>query len=220
MSEEIQPKSNEIAVNEKGKLVTSTHTELLRYCAALIKGGGVPKRFETPEQVFSALMLVRELGLPDSAIRQVANIHGTPTVFGDLPLALVQKSTELSTFKEVWFDKDYNEIKFSNKNLNAEVYGAVCFIARNNGEVQEFAWTLDDAKKAGMLPSSGSSPWAKYTKLMLRYKARSVALKSLFADKIQGIGILEYDFDLTEADVKDVTPKEKSSAQQLTEIFN
>ena len=220
MSEEIQPKLNEIAVNEKGKLVTSTHTELLRYCAALIKGGGVPKRFETAEQVFSALMLVRELGLPDSAIRQVANIHGTPTVFGDLPLALVQKSTELSTFKEVWFDKDYNEIKFSNKNLNAEVYGAVCFIARNNGEVQEFAWTLDDAKKAGMLPASGLSPWAKYTKLMLRYKARSVALKSLFADKIQGIGILEYDFDLTEADVKDVTPKEKSSAQQLTEIFN
>jgi hypothetical protein len=214
----LEVKTNEIQV-EDGRLVTTTHTELLRYCAALIKGGGVPKRFETTEQVFAALMLVRELGLPDTAIRQVASIHGTPSLFGDLPLALVQKSGFLTTFVEVFFDCDYNIIKFSNKNLGAEVFGAVCFLSRGSGEVQEFSWTLDDAKKAGVYPASSSaSPWSKYTKIMLRYKARALGLKSLFADIISGVAIAEYDFDVTDVNSKDVTPK-VDVASELNNLF-
>ena len=30
---------------------------------------------------------------------------------------------------------------------------------------------------------------------MLRYKARAIALKSLFADSLNGVSIAEYDFD-------------------------
>ena len=217
MSEESK---NEIAVNEKGRLVTSTHTELLRYCSALIKGGGVNKRFQTAEEVFSALMFVREKGLPDSAINQVALVQGSVTMYGDLPLALVQKSKQLTHFKEVWFDKDYNEITFSNKNLNAEAYGAVCFIARG-GDIQEFAFTLDDAKKANLYPANAMSPWSKYTRIMLRYKARTIALKSMFADIISGTSVLEYEYDLSEHDIRDVSPdKIKSSAKQLEGLFD
>lgn len=219
MSEDKQLLPSEIAVNDKGRLVTSTHTELMRYCAVILKGGGVNKRFETPEQVFAALMLVREKGLPDSAINQVAIVQGNISLYGDLPLALVQKTNQLSTFREVWFDKDYNEIKFSNKNLNADVFGAVCFISRGKGDVQEFAFTLDDAKKAGVFPANAMSPWTKHTRIMMRYKARSIALKSLFADVISGTSILEYDYDLTEKEIRDVSPKGESSAEQLEQIF-
>ena len=202
-----------IPINEQGKVVARNNSELLRYCGALVLGDVVPQRFDTPQKLFAALMFVRDLGLPDTAIRQVANIHGTMCAFGDLPLALAQRTGELIYFEEKWFDREYNVICFENKNLDAEVYGAVCWIARSKSDKQSFSWTLRDSEQAGLYPAkSPQAPWAKYTRLMLRYKARSIALKSLFADAINGVGIAEYDFDAlpeSDAPLKDVTPREE-----------
>lgn len=198
LKKEEKPKASVIEIDSHGLVLAKNNTELLRYCGAIISSGVVPERFDTPQKLFGALMFARSLGLPDIAIRQIAVIHQNPSLFGDLPLALVQKTNELSYFKEQWFDKDYNVICFENKNVDAEAYGAVCFIRRKSmgEEIQSFSFTLEDAKKAGLYPEKNAhKPWAKYTKIMLRYRARSIALKSLFADKINGVSIAEYDHD-------------------------
>ena len=108
-----------IPINDSGKIVTKDHSELLRYCSALIEGAGVPKRFDTPVKLFAALMYVRDLRLPDTFIKFVANIHGTMTAFGDLPLALVQRSGLLSDFRELWFDQDYKTICYETLYISA-----------------------------------------------------------------------------------------------------
>lgn len=213
-----------IAIDENGLVKAKNNSELIRYCKAVITSEMVPERFNTPEKLFGALMFSRSLNLPDIAIRQVAVIEGTPSLFGDLPLALIQKDGQLKNFKEVWFDKEYKEIRFENKNLDAEVFGAVCFASRGEGEIQSFSYTMKDAEKAGQYPAKkrdGSinnfSPWMKHTKMMLRYKARAIMAKSLFADKINGVSISEYDFDQTLDSVKDVTPKGQSNLKNTFE---
>jgi hypothetical protein len=214
-----------IAIDENGLVAAKNNSELLRYCGAIIQSGMVPKHLDKPEKLFGALMFVRSLGLPDTAIRQTAVIHGTPSIYGDLPLALAQSSKEMAYFEEQFFDKDYNFIRFENKNLNAEVYGAVCFIKRKNndgsthGDPQSFAYTLDDARNSDLYPAKNSSmPWSKYTKLMLRYKARALGLKSVFADKMNGVSVAEWDHETTNpSEFKDVTP-EKELANELNKI--
>lgn len=211
-----RPETNLIPIDSDGRVMARNNSELLRYCGALVAGDGVPKRFDSPQKLFAALMFVRDLKLPDTSIRQVANIHGTMAAFGDLPLALVQRTKELSFFQEQWFDEKYEVINFEKRNLHLEPWGAVCFASRGpENNIQSFSFTLADAKKAGLFPANVLTPWHKYTRLMLRYKARSIALKSLFADSINGLAIAEYDFDMHEPDgIKDVTPEGKVSALQ------
>lgn len=211
-----------IMVNARGVVQAKDNSELLRYCGALIASAMVPKRFSNPTELFGALMFVRALNLPDVSIRQVAVIQGTPSLFGDLPLALVQKQGELANFKEQWFDKDYKPVCFENKNLDAEVIGAVCFASRGkSAETQSFSFTIEDARKAGLFPGSPSTPWAKYTKLMLRYKARSIMLKSLFADTINGLSIAEYDHDiLGDENMRTVESTTGAANNEILEAFN
>jgi hypothetical protein len=209
-----------ISISSKGLVEAKDNAELLRYCAALVKAEMVPDRYNTPQKLFGALMFVRSLGLPDTSIRQVAMIHGTPSLFGDLPLALVQASGDLLTFSEKWFDRNYDVICFENKNLNAPVYGSVCFVKRKGEDVAEsFSFTLDDATIAGLYPDKNpNKPWSKYTKIMLRYKARALALKSKFADKISGVAIAEYDEDiLGSEDMRDVS--KPNAADELTKAL-
>lgn len=212
------PPRSLIELDDKGRVLAKNNSELLRYAGALVASEMVPKWFDKPGKLFGALVFVRSLGLPDMAIRQVASIHGVPSLFGDLPLALVQMSKELTFFKEQWFDKDYKIICFEEKNLNSEVYGAVCFLKRGDGEQQSFAFTMDDAKQAKLYPDSNASkPWMKYTKLMLRYRARSIGLKSLFADKLNGAAIMEYDFNTNDPLERDVS-NEKTLANELNNL--
>ncbi len=216
-----------IAIGTDGRVIAKNNAELMRYCGALTLGAFVPERFKTPQMLFAALMFVRDLKLPDVAIRQVAVIHGTPSLFGDLPLALVQMTGNMLGFREVWFDKEYKEIKFENANLDNEAYGAVCFLGRKNGTeigvVQSFSFTMKDAEKAGLYPAkkrdgspSPDSPWNKYTKMMLRYKARSIGLKSLFADAINGASIAEHDYDVMDPEL-DVTPPRTTLADKISQ---
>ena len=221
-----------IPIGKDGRVAVRDNSELIRYCKAMIDGKGVPDRFDTPTKLFAALMFVRDLKLPDTAIRQVVNVHGVMMMFGDLPLSLVQSSNEMTFFKEQWFDKKYQEISFENQNLENEVYGAVCFIGRNGNPPQSFSFTIQDATKAGQLPATkwhkqsgtkvanNDSPWVKHLRMMLRYKARSIALKSLFADKINGVGIAEYDLDIMPGE-RDVTETGKSiQANDINELLN
>ncbi len=221
MEEKKQEQTKEVVaipIGADGKILARTNQEVLRYCNALVIGGGVPERFDSPQKLFAALMYVRDLRLPDTAIRQVANIHGTPSIFGDLPLALVQRDGDLRNFKEFWFDKEYNQICFENKNLSASIYGAVVFMSRGDGPVQSFSYTLDDARENGLLTETTNpmKPWKKYTKLMLRYKARAIGLKSLFADKINGVSIAEYDHEeYGDENMKDVTTPAKALEEHI-----
>lgn len=170
---------------EDGLLVGSSFEEQYRLAKAYTASGLMPKGLNTPEKVLVALQLCLELKLPPmTSIGKIAVINGTPSLFGDLPLALVMRSGKVASFEEEWFNWLPN---------NSELCGARCKVSRKDipGEtVRQF--TVEDAEKAGLYKND---VWKKYTKRMLQLRARAWALKDTFPDVLSGISIAEWDFN-------------------------
>ena len=213
--EEVQ-KPQPLTLNEKGVLNAETNTDLMRICAATFRQGFAPKQHDTIEKLYQATLYARNFGFPDSAVSKIALIHGIPSMFGDLPLALAQRHPDFEWIKETAIDINYKEISLANKNLHEEPFACICLIKRKGSEPMEFFYTMAQATKAGQYKVDFRdkederkfklTPWWKYTQIMLKYKARSLALKSQFADALNGVSIAEYDFDNI-GETKDVTPK-------------
>lgn len=183
-----------LAADDRGLLIGSSLEDQFRLATAYCRSGLVPKAFDTPEKVLLGMQYARELGLqPVTALRQIAIVSSTPHIWGDLPLSLVMRSGKIELIQEAFFAKDNVEVKES-----SNVYGAVCRVTRVglSGEVVR-TFTLDDAKKAGLL---GKDPWIKYPRRMLQCRARAWALKDLFPDVLNGVGILEYDQGIIPSD--------------------
>jgi hypothetical protein len=193
-----------IAVDEGGVRPTNVQ-QMHRMAVAYFKAGMVPKSFKTPEQVFAGMQFAAELGLPMlSGLRQIAIVNGQPSIWGDLPLALVRRTGELEFINETLFTETYDPICFDNKNINAPAWGAMCKLKRRGYDAIERVFTIDDAKKAGLL--SRDNVWQTYPRRMLQMKARSIALKDVFSDALMGAAIAEYDFNVmpSERDVAGV----------------
>lgn len=195
--------TTDIAINEAGLFAPKTIEDAYRVAKAYSMSGMLPARFKTPESVMTAMQLAQEMGLkPLTALRQIAVVNGTPSIFGDLPLALCQASGKVESLDEYLVDKDSKKICAANSNLAAEAWGAVIIIKRKGDEqpIERF-FTMADAKKAGL----GNSPtWTAYPKRMLMYRARSQALKDKFADCLNGVSIAEYDFNVLPDEASDV----------------
>jgi RecT family len=210
-----------IDIGETGSLTPKNHNQLFMVARQLIMGKAVPKWFTTPEAVYAAMNYAASLNLPPQpSLSNIAMVQGVPSIFGDLPLALAQRTDEIESHEEFVFDENYNKICYENKNLNAKYIGATCVIKRKGREVTTESFTIEDAKKAGlweMKSSTGSPmPWSLYPKTMLIRRARSALLKRLFPDALRGARITEYD-DHQAPDLRDVTPTSTSS--YITDTF-
>lgn len=187
----------------EGIAAPKTVEQQYRLAQLYLESGYVPGRFKTASEVLGAMHFAKEHFplAPMTALRQIAVIENVPNFFGDLPLAKVMASGLCSFKKEFLIDKDSKEICIANKNITAEFVAAVAHFKRKdpNGVENEIVsvFTVDDAKKAGLWEkksySGKDTPWIKYPKEMMKYRARSRALKDLFPDVLNGVSIGEYD---------------------------
>lgn len=181
-----------------GMLVGKTMDEQWRLATAYCRSGILPKGYDKPEKVFTAFQFCYELGLkPLTGIRQIAVVNGTPSLFGDLPLSLVQSSGKLEYIKEFFLDEKGEVISLANKNLHKFPSVAVC-VTKRKGSPNEVttAFSVQDAQTAGLWKKAG--PWSSYPKRMLQMRARGQNIKDNFADVISGAAIGEYDYNLTQ----------------------
>lgn len=190
-----------LAPLENGLLVPANFEDQYRLAKCYIESKLLPKSFDTPEKVITGLQFVRELGLkaPLAALRGVAVINGTPSLFGDLPLALVKASDLILSMDEFLVDKESRRISLENKNLTAEPFAAVCHTVRKPNIVVTTVFTIEDAKKAGLL---GKGVWVSYPKRMMQMRARGLNLKDNFPDVLAGMAVAEYDFNYDVQDDK------------------
>jgi hypothetical protein len=191
----VQPiQRSQVSTGDDGVLKPKTLDEAFRWASAVFKSGMLPQRFKTAEAVLTAAQMAMELGLkPLTALRQIAVINGTPSLFGDLPLSVCYASGKVESIKEFLLDKNSVEINSKNGNMNAEAWAAVTIVKRRGDpESIERFFSMDDAKQAGLL---NSPTWKTYPKRMLQYRSRSQALKDKFPDALNGISIAEYDFN-------------------------
>ena len=185
--------------------------EAVQICNALIKREMVPASFKTPESVFMALQVCRAFGVVQfghvlTTIQNMYIVNGSIHMFGDLPLSLVAGSGELEYIREFFVDKDCKEICSENKNLFNKAEAAICEVKRKGAIRQEFSVTRDDLILSGGTPREDggwdfvkgrdrngnpyfSDTWRKYPKTHWRYRARTKALRSVFADVLKNITI-------------------------------
>lgn len=186
------PRKVEVVTSDSGVLLPRNFDEAWRLADMYKQSGILPKAYDTTQKVMTGMQYALELGLkPLTSLSKIAVIHGTPSVFGDLPLSLAQSKGLVESIDEYWIDKDGKKICAANNNLTAEVFAAVCIMKRKGDPIPiETFFTKDEANKAGLFKNA---VWTSYTKRMLRYRARSQALKDKFPDALNGLAIAEYD---------------------------
>jgi hypothetical protein len=161
-------------------LVPKSFDEMQRVANIITKSSMVPARYKDKfEDAVVAIMYGAEVGMtPLASLRSIAVINGTPALYGDGPLALVQASGQLADIEE----------KIEGEDSDAPV--AVCTVKRK-GRASPTTRTFSrvDAQKAGLWAKQG--PWTQYPKRMLQMRARAFALRDAFPDVLSGMGIGE-----------------------------
>lgn len=211
---------NEIAITDSGDIQAKTLNELYRVSKMLSASGILPKAYDTPEKVATAITLARELGLkPLSALKNISVINGTPSIWGELPLGIIRNSGLLVSIDEFCIDKDYKPICFENKNIDAEIFAAVCIVKRKNEDTRSFHYSAQDANKN---PNVGNSTWKSHKAIMMKRRARSIALKDVFGDLLGGVSITEYDYDFipsADSGGKNIKLNESEKVKNLNQLL-
>lgn len=118
---------------------------------------------------FMQLLAGRDLGIsPTAALTGIYIVKGKPQISGVTLRALVQASKRFGYRVRETTDQaatmDFFEYDVSSGN-GREAIGSVSF-------------TLDDAKRAGLLPAKSDSPWVKYPRAMLLNRATSEGVRA------------------------------------------
>lgn len=230
--QEIEPRK-QLDADETGVIIGRTLDDQYRLARLYFHSGLVPKTFDSVEAVFTGLQFLMQLGVkkPLVALRNVYIVNGIPSLWGDLPLALVRQSGLMKGITETIFDKSGKEIKPSNQNLNEEVFGASCQTIRRERVVGSNEWietiretwfTVEDAKKAGLL-GEPKKLYGKYLRRMLKMRARTENLKDEFGDVLNGTAIAEYDHHVL-PEFEDAIPTTskpvEGNADKLNKLIN
>jgi hypothetical protein len=140
----------------------------------------VPKDLrKRPAAVMACLMYGDSLGLhPSVSLTDIYIANGRVGVSGALMLSKVREAGHKIKFE--WIkDDDDNIIGCTAKGARIE-----------NGEVvdeDEWTYTLEDAKKAGLYPNSDArAAWMKTPHVMLRWRALSQLVRFLWPDLFRG----------------------------------
>ncbi|WP_051908474.1 hypothetical protein [Candidatus Odyssella acanthamoebae] len=191
-------------------LVPTTLTEAVQYARLISNSTFVPTQFRgKPEDILVAIQWGAELGLPPlQSLQNIAVINGRPTLWGDAALAVVQQHHDYEWIKEFIEEDDKGNVT------------AVCLIKRANHEPHRSEFSVDMAKKAGLLGRQG--PWSQYPKRMLQMRARGFGLRDVFADALRGLITREeaMDYKIVDAVIPEtVTPFHltKEAAESILE---
>lgn len=186
--------------------------EAMHYAKLISTSTFIPTQFrDKPADILVAVQWGAELGLPPlQALQNIAVINGRPTLWGDAALAVAQQHPAYE-----WISEKIEEDDKGNMT-------AVCILKRKGHEAHRAEFSLEMAKRAGLLGKQG--PWTQYPKRMLQMRARGFALRDVFADALRGLITREeaMDFKVVDAElVKDTIapqpPVEQKLVQQTAE---
>ena len=162
--------------------------ELWRFATAVSKSGLAPKGIEHPEAIFVALEMGLEVGLPPmAALQNIAVINGRPSIWGDAQLAVVRGTGDLEEFSE-WYEAKGAKLPRNPAVFTDDTTG-VCRVKRRGYEAVEVGFSVAEAKIANLWGKAG--PWTQYPARMLKFRARSFALRDTFGDALKGLRATE-----------------------------
>ena len=196
----------------KTGIILSNMDEIWRFAETVIASGMAPKGIINPSAATIIIQMGMELGLPPMAsLQNIAAINGRPSIWGDAMLGVVRSTNELEEFTE-WFEKDGIKLARTPSDFTDTVM-AVCRVKRKGHDPIESSFSVADAKRAKLWGKQG--PWTEYTARMLKFRARSFALRDEFGDALRGLYSAEEQRDLP-PEMRDVTPRDNTPPKVIT----
>lgn len=155
----------------------------------------VPKSFRgKPQDLFICWAMGYQVGLtPEQSMQCIAVINGKPAMWGDDMLALCMAH------------KDFDDIIEEPLLKDLAVVGYSCIVKRKGKADKTNIFTLDMAKRAGLLAKGGV--WTQYPERMLKLRARGFSLRDAFPDALKGIKSREEVEDYIDGEYKVVEQK-------------
>lgn len=189
----------ELTTTRAFSLAPSSFAEAQQFAKLIAESDMVPKDFKgKPGNVLVAVQMGSEVGLPPmQALQNIAVINGRPCIWGDAAIALARVHPDFENIDESFTG-------------SGEGLTAVCAIKRRGQKAQTRTFSVTDAKRAKLWGKSG--PWTDYPQRMLQMRARSWAIRDVFADAMKGISIREELEDIT---VRDVTTEARQPAEKV-----
>lgn len=145
-------------------------TAMLDMADAMIKTGLLPTTIKTAAAAVVLIMKGSELGIPPmQALAQIAVINGKPSLGAELMAALIYR------------DQGDDALQFAETSTER---CTVSYKRRTWAQRREFTFSLEDAKRAGLL---GGATWTKYPAALLRARCISAVARMAFPDSIGGM---------------------------------
>lgn len=214
--------SRSLKLDKQGMPVFATLGDQVLYADSLVRSGMLPSTYKTGAQVVVALQLAQELGIKGGvkSLSRTCVINNTPSLWGEMPLAIVRGRGLVADEEGFYFDKDLKKISFENKNLNSPVFGFLYRFKRTGEETyHEEYYTIDMAKAAGLYAKTGSV-WQKHPEDLLRWRTIGKMLKYKCSDVLSGVSLAEYDHNTmpTSHDQLDVPSMANDKGQTLSVV--
>lgn len=192
-------KTTEKQTNKQFDLSASTLQEAQDIAKILASSDMVPSHYKgKPSNVLIAVQMGAEIGLkPMQALQGIAVIKGMPCVWGDALLAVAMGHPE--------FEDIIEEIEGDT---------AICTVKRKGRSPCIRRFSKEDAKRAGLYSRDGV--WKTYPQRMLQMRARSWAIRDLFADALKGIQTREEVEDIPKERIVDASVIEETQGMSNT----
>jgi hypothetical protein len=135
------------------------------------RGTGIlPKGISNRYQILAILKKGRELGFAEMySLEQIGMVNGKPLIQGQALLALIKSRHGPSAVTKI---ESTEQI-------------AVYELRRAGAEPTRFQFTIEDAKRAGLLAKKGT--WEQYPRVMLKWRCIAEGAREYFADTIAGL---------------------------------
>lgn len=211
MSEQQQPPKAEVkeravsTVSRTTGLVPSNLGEAMDIAKLLAASNAIPKEFMgNPSNIMLAVMHGHAVGLsPAQALSSMMVVNNRVSIWGDALIGVVKASPEYE------WSKDGYDASVEN--------GTAWFEVKRRGEEPlRRTFSMDDAKKAGLLGKAG--PWQNYPKRMLLMRARAFALRDCFPDILKGLRVVEEERDVIETTATPGHPVKAPAAEARGEV--
>src|SRR3990167_7317402 len=156
----------------------------------IIDSGFAPKHYKeqpnAPAAVIMAIQMGGEIGFsPVQAMQEIVFINGLIALKGDGAKALVMQSG----LCKAWEEKETGSIEAGDYSVT------ITSTRKDNGETLSRSFSVKEAKKAGLWisdedvkrnPKASYSPWHKYQKRMIHYRALGFLVRDLYPDVMKG----------------------------------
>jgi hypothetical protein len=177
MNEMQVTKNNEISLRLNDSLFSKELApHYMKLAGQLASSELIPKSFRgKPQDLFICWAMGYSIGLsPEQSMQCIAVVNGRACMWGDEMLALCMAH------------KDFEDIEeHPIRTKDDTVIGYVCTVHRKGRKPKTSEFTLEMAKRAGLLGKTG--PWTQYPERMLKLRARGFSLRDAFPDALKGI---------------------------------